>query len=79
MCRKIYPKICPQAACFIKHPIEWIALRWIALLVIDLLRMISVGSGTGMSTGSEAGIGSGIVLFLVFVETFYMCSKRFFG
>ena len=63
--------MCPQTACFIKHPIEWIALRWIALIVIDLLRVISVGSGTGMGTGSEAGIGSGIVFFLVFLETFF--------
>jgi len=31
--------------------------------------VISVGSGTGMGTGSEAGIGSGIVFFLVFLET----------
>ena len=37
--------------------------------MIDLLRVIYVGSGTGMGTGSEAGIGSGIVLFLVFLET----------
>jgi len=37
--------------------------------VIDLLRVIYVGSGTGMGTGSEAGIGSGIVFFLVFLET----------
>jgi len=39
--------------------------------VIDVLRVISVGSGTGIGTGSEAGIGSGIVFFLVFLETFF--------
>jgi len=37
--------------------------------VTDLLRVISVGSGTGMGTSSEAGIGSGIVFFLVFCLT----------
>jgi len=31
--------------------------------VIDLLHVLSVGSGTGMGTDSEAGIGSGIVFF----------------
>jgi hypothetical protein len=41
--------------------------------VIDLLRVISDGSGTGMGTGSEAGIGSEIVFFLVFLETFFVC------
>jgi len=28
-----------------------------------------IGADTGMGTGSEAGIGSGIVFFLVFLET----------
>jgi hypothetical protein len=27
-----------------------------------------IGSGTGMGTSSEAGIGSGIFFFLVFLE-----------
>jgi hypothetical protein len=37
--------------------------------LIDLLRVISFGSGTGMGTGSKAGIGSEIFFFLVILET----------
>jgi len=40
------------------------------LFAIDVLRVISVGSGTGMAKGSEAGIGS-VVFFFVFFETFF--------